>query len=180
MKSYSLQFKGAMLERGFWLYVWRVRYRRQSFFYVGRTGDSASRYAASPFVRVSRHLDVGARATANTLLRHIHAASFPLLCCSFELVAVGPIYAEQRSWERHRRFRDVVAPMEAALAEYLSSLGLKVIGKHSSKHELDHRAFAPVLRRFSRQLAAMGIVNSHLQARHSKRRSAALRRRQKT
>lgn len=164
MKSYNLKFTGGMLERGFWLYVWRVRCGRRSFFYVGRTGDSSSQYAASPFARLGQHLDVRAKATANMLLRHIHSAAFPPLSCRFELITVGPIYPEQASLEKHRRFRDIVAPMEAALAQHLRSLGLAVVGKHSSKHPLDRRAFAPVLRRFSKQLKAMGIANNALQA----------------
>jgi hypothetical protein len=172
MKSYSLKFTGGMLERGFWLYVWRVRCGRRNLFYVGRTGDSSSQFAASPFARLGQHLDVRAKATANMLLRHIRKASFPPLSCRFHLITVGPIYPEQGSLEKHRRFRDVVAPMEAALAEHLRSFGLRVVGKHSSKHPLNTRAFAPVLRRFTKQLAALGIPNKRVQGTRSKQRAS--------
>ena len=57
MKTVSMKFDGSLLQRGFWLYVWRVSQGRKRAYYVGRTGDSSSKFAASPFSRVSRHLD---------------------------------------------------------------------------------------------------------------------------
>ena len=37
-------FSGRILERGFWLYVWKVTAPNKTVFYVGRTGDSSSRW----------------------------------------------------------------------------------------------------------------------------------------
>lgn len=147
MKAHQLSFGGAVLERGFWLYVWRVTCGEHVFFYVGRTGDSSSRFAASPFARVGQHLDLRPKASANMLLRHIRERGLDPRDCFFTLTAVGPIFPEQKSLEAHRRYRDIVAPMEAALARYLRDLGNDVCGSHSSKHPLDPKLFAQILRK---------------------------------
>ena len=62
----QVRFEGALLERGFWLYVWRVRQESREVLYVGRTGDSSSRFAASPFSRLSQHLDIRPKAVTCT------------------------------------------------------------------------------------------------------------------
>lgn len=55
-------FDGAFLRRGFWLYVWEVvAPDGAEYLYVGRTGDSSSPYAQSPFVRMGQHLGFRAR-----------------------------------------------------------------------------------------------------------------------
>src|SRR5262249_37403040 len=110
VRAIRVRFGGAILERGFWLYVWRVRCRKHVFYYVGRTGDSSSRYAASPFSRVGQHLDIRPRATANMLLRHIRSRRLDARQCSYELLAVGPLFPEQSNLVDHRRHRDIVAP----------------------------------------------------------------------
>jgi hypothetical protein len=47
---HQLSFSGAMLSRGFWLYVWEiVAEDGKTVFYVGMTGDSSSPNAQSPF-----------------------------------------------------------------------------------------------------------------------------------
>lgn len=71
MFIHEIGFRGALLERGFWLYVWRVRQDSREALYVGRTGDSSSRFAASPFSRLSQHLDLRPKASANMLLRNL-------------------------------------------------------------------------------------------------------------
>ena len=45
-----------MLERGFWLYVWRIASPIGEVLYVGRTGDSSSLNASPPFMRMAQHL----------------------------------------------------------------------------------------------------------------------------
>ncbi len=52
--TYSLTMPGAMLERGFWLYVWRIASPIGELLYVGRTGDSASPNASPPFMRMGQ------------------------------------------------------------------------------------------------------------------------------
>lgn len=52
-----VEFDGAFLQRGFWLYVWRVIAPNSTeVLYVGRTGDSSSPNAQSPFNRMGQHL----------------------------------------------------------------------------------------------------------------------------
>jgi hypothetical protein len=119
MRAHRLEFTGAILERGFWLYVWHVTCARKSFVYVGRTGDSSSRYAASPFNRLGQHLDLRESATANMLKRHIERAGLDPAASKFKLFAVGPIFPEPKGIRLHRMHRDIVAPLEAALARHM-------------------------------------------------------------
>lgn len=148
MNLHRTSFSGAILERGFWLYAWRISCGEQKFFYVGRTGDSSSQYAASPFSRLSQHLDVRANAKANTLLRHVHAQGLDPLKCEFELLAFGPLFPEQSTMELHRKFRDQIAPLETSLAQMLRSLGLCVVGKHGAAGSPDPVLQAEVERVF--------------------------------
>jgi hypothetical protein len=119
-----------MLERGFWLYVWRIKNEARTFYYVGRTGDSSSRFAASPFSRLSQHLDVRPTANGNTLLRHVLKMNVNPFMCQYDMIALGPIFPEQESLERHREHRDRIAPLEAGLARHLRTRGMHVVGSH--------------------------------------------------
>jgi len=147
MRTHQLTFGGAVLERGFWLYVWRVSCGSHLFLYVGRTGDSSSRFAASPFARIGQHLDIRPKASANMLLRHIRTRGLDPQRCTYDLIAVGPVFPEQKTIEAHRKHRDIVAPLEAALAQHLRAKGHDVCGTHSSKHPLNTKLFSQVLRK---------------------------------
>ena len=151
MHLHRVGFSGAILERGFWLYAWRIRCGSGEFFYVGRTGDSSSQFAASPFSRLGQHLDVRANAKANTLLRHVRAEGFNPLACSFELLAFGPLFPEQTTIELHRTFRDQIAPLEFALAALLRGRGLKVRGVHGKVGVPDLALKAEIERVFNRE-----------------------------
>lgn len=133
MQVHRVDFTGAILERGFWLYAWRITSGTEQAYYVGRTGDSSSRFAASPFARLGQHLDVRPNATANMLLRHVRKLGFEPLSCKYELVAFGPLFPEQSTLELHRSYRDRIAPLETALASYLKARGFRVVGKHGTK-----------------------------------------------
>ena len=137
MRLHRLKFTGAILERGFWLYAWRILSGEREFFYVGRTGDSSSRFAASPFSRLSQHLDVRPKASANMLLRHVRRLKLDPLACKFEFLAFGPIFCEQTSLELHRQYRDRAARLERAFAAYLRSTGREVVGSHGGKGEAE-------------------------------------------
>ena len=137
MKVSRVSFNGAILARGFWLYAWRITCGEVQFFYVGRTGDSSSQYAASPFSRLGQHLDVRATATANMLLRHVRKEGLDPTHCNYELVAFGPIFPEQLDLATHRLHRDRIAPLENQLAELLRARGFRVVGKHGSKRAVD-------------------------------------------
>ena len=50
---HRVSLPGALLARGFWLYVWTVATcDGQTVLYVGRTGDTSSPHAQSPFIRL--------------------------------------------------------------------------------------------------------------------------------
>jgi hypothetical protein len=66
-QTYMIALDGGVLRRGFWLYVWEViAPTREGFLYVGRTGDSSSANAQSPFNRMDS----------------ISAFSRPAVCCA--------------------------------------------------------------------------------------------------
>jgi hypothetical protein len=67
---YDVRFAGGILQRGFWLYVWEVMTQEgKALYYVGRTGDSSSTNAQSPFNRMSQHL--GFAKNSSMLRRHL-------------------------------------------------------------------------------------------------------------
>jgi len=145
MRTHQVRFKGALLQRGFWLYVWRVRQRSREVLYVGRTGDSSSRFAASPFSRLGQHLDLRPKASANMLLRNLMRHGFDPVRSSYSLFAVGPLYPEQATLPSHRRVRDRVAPIEAALAQQLEADGHIVIGTHPKAKRMNRVLYRKVL-----------------------------------
>ena len=57
LQPYSMKFDGHLLARGFWLYIWEIKGASSHHVYVGRTGDTSSPHAQSPFKRVGQHLD---------------------------------------------------------------------------------------------------------------------------
>lgn len=140
MEFHRVVFSGSVLERGFWLYVWRIQHANGQLFYVGRTGDSSSQYAASPFSRLSQHLDIRQSATANMLMRHLRKEGLNPLACDFEMAAIGPLFPEQASLEEHRIYRDKTAYLETALAAHLRMYGT-VLGKHPSPGHHDVELF---------------------------------------
>jgi len=141
VKLHRISFSGAILERGFWLYAWHIYCGTTEFYYVGRTGDSSSQFASSPFSRLGQHLDIRPNAKANTLLRHIRAKGLNPLDCSFELQAYGPLFPEQPSLELHRNYRDQIAPLETVLADLLRGMDFDVVGVHGKP-----RSASPELR----------------------------------
>lgn len=144
MKIHHLKFSGALIERGFWLYVWRIKHGSDYVLYVGRTGDSSSKYAASPFNRLGQHLDVRPTATANTLLKNITAQGFNPVECEYELTSIGPLFPEQETLEEHRKYRDIIAPLEVALAEHLKEKGHKIVGSHPKPRSKDEQLFSQI------------------------------------
>jgi hypothetical protein len=56
-KLYQFAIPIEVLQRGFWLCVWQINLRDgPAVYYVGRTGDSSSLKAQSPFSRVRTHV----------------------------------------------------------------------------------------------------------------------------
>jgi hypothetical protein len=64
--------------------------------------------------------------------------------CSFEMVAVGPLFPEQVTMQSHCPVRDQVAAVEKALAASLRERGYRVVGLHHCSSELDPQLFAMV------------------------------------
>jgi hypothetical protein len=144
MKVHRISFGGGLLERGFWLYAWMLKCGSKTAIYVGRTGDSSSQFAASPFARLGQHLDVRPSATANMLLRQVRKLGWDPLKCQYELVALGPIFPEQADLVQHRSKRDIIAPLETELAELFRSKGFTVVGHHGKRSVADKKLLIQV------------------------------------
>jgi len=147
---YSLKFSGKLLERGFWLYVWEiVTPKHEAVYYVGRTGDSSSCNAQSPFNRMSHHL--GFNAKSNVLRRRLVNQGIDPERCTFRLIAHGPILKEALTPEGHREPRDITAALEAALAVEMEAAGYAVINAVNCRVPLNKQMFAQVHSAFAKE-----------------------------
>ncbi|HWU69797.1 MAG TPA: hypothetical protein VN017_00350 [Pseudoxanthomonas sp.] len=144
MKVHRISFDGGLLERGFWLYAWLLVCGSDKAVYVGRTGDSSSQFAASPFSRLGQHLDVRPSAKANTLLRQVQKLGWDPLKCKYELVTFGPIFPEQTDLALHRAKRDIIAPLETELANLFRADGFTVVGSHGKPGATDDELLSQV------------------------------------
>lgn len=158
MKSYAMSFDGPLLRRGFWLYVWRITEGGRTVLYVGRTGDSSSPHASSPFKRVGQHLDPGPNAKGNALAKQLKRADLAPERCTFEMVAVGPLFPEQEDMERHKRFRDQFGGLERALADHLRASGHDVIGTHPRVTPCDDKLCLEICRVVDQKLDALKLA----------------------
>lgn len=143
---YTMTFHGAILARGFWLYVWDIKGQGKRVFYVGRTGDSSSPNASSPFRRIGQHLDVRQKAKANALARRLAAAGINPSKCSFKMIGIGPLHPEQPDFVRHKVYRNRVAALEHQLAQHLRSRGFEVLGIHSKPNSSKEADLAEIAR----------------------------------
>lgn len=130
LQSYSMTFDGKLLNRGFWLYVWQIKGPVSHHVYVGRTGDSSSAHASSPFRRIGEHLNPSPKAKGNALGKQLQREGVKFAECSFEMVAVGPVYPEQSDFDAHVPFRNQMAALERAVADELKRRGYNVLGTH--------------------------------------------------
>jgi len=130
INTYVMRFDGQVLERGFWLYVWEILYHQKKYIYVGRTGDSSSRNASSPFSRIGQHLDFRKNARGNSLAKRLKEAGVDPKKSRFRMLALGPLYPEQESFDAHRPYRDQMATIEYEIAEYLREVRFNVLGSH--------------------------------------------------
>ncbi len=148
--THEISFNGELLRRGFWLYVWEITTPEQThLYYVGRTGDSSSTNAQSPFNRMGQHLSFNNK--SNVLRRHLEDKGVNPDKCDFRLVAHGPILEEAETHDEHRERRDIIAALERALAEAMSAAGYAVINTVNSRKPLDAELFAGVRDSFSAQ-----------------------------
>jgi hypothetical protein len=138
MKSRTMRFNGQLLNRGFWIYCWKVSDGKRKVLYVGRTGDSSSKNAASPFSRVSRHLDTRESAKGNTLYHQLKGEGMEPSLCSYLMSAYGPVFKETEDSKTFIGFRDRMAALERELAHALGrDTDYEVIGTHQSKKALE-------------------------------------------
>lgn len=148
-QTHTITISGGILSRGFWLYVWDIWHRDgRRLLYVGRTGDSSSLNAQSPFIRLSGHL--GQNERSNALRRHLEKNGIALEDCeNFEMTAYGPLLPEERDdREKYQRSRDHVAALEKRLADALSAAGYHVLNKVHCLKSLDDAAWANVVAAF--------------------------------
>lgn len=143
-----LTMPGAMLERGFWLYVWRVDTPKGERLYVGRTGDNSTPHATPPYQRMGQHL--GHLENQNMLRQHLeHDGIVPEDCASFQLITFGPLFPEARDMNAHRRPRDIMAALEKELADALLTSGYHVMNTVKCRKPLNGSLWVQVREAFS-------------------------------
>lgn len=140
--TYQMSFDGNILQRGFWLYIWKIKSQHETYLYVGRTGDSSSPHASSPFNRIGHHLDIRDNAKGNSITRRLKEKEVEPEDCRFSMIAFGPLYDEiegndSEAFEVHKPFRDIMATYESQLAAFLKENGYQVLGVHHPKGEID-------------------------------------------
>ena len=146
--THKLILPVAMIHRGFWLYVWRIKSPKGELLYVGRTGDSSSPNASAPFARMGQHL--GTNKNQNTVRRLLEELGVPPeKCTSIDLIAHGPLFPEACNWDDHKKPRDDVAALEKKLADTLECRGYKLLNKVSSRQVVDLGLWAEVREAFA-------------------------------
>jgi len=147
-KTHELKFHGGLMNRGFWLYVWEVSPARgRKLYYVGRTGDSSSVHAGSPYSRMVGHL--GKKKNANMLLTHLGHERVDPKECGLRLIAHGPILAETQNKVHHLSRRDRVHGMEKALESLMKKAGYQVMNTVQRRGEVEPRVYEVVRRAFA-------------------------------
>jgi hypothetical protein len=162
-EAHSIRFTGTVLRRGFWLYVVDIHAPSGRHLYVGRTGDSSSPHAGSPFSRIGQHLDLRLRAKGNALIRNLRKRDIDPLTCTMEMIAVGPLFPEEPRFDSHKRVRDEVAALECGLAAALSSAGYSVLGTHSANQEPEPSVLGDLIHLIETRLEGKKPPNSPLQ-----------------
>lgn len=155
-EAQTFSFDGGLLGRGFWIYVWQVLAPGgRELYYVGRTGDSSSRYAQSPFNRMGQHL--GFAKNSNMLRKCLGTRNVEPNNCKFRLVAHGPILDEAEDLTTHRERRDRVAGVEKALAGVMGAAGYDVMNTVLCRKALDESMFADVRAAFALEFTRLQI-----------------------
>jgi hypothetical protein len=148
-----------MLERGFWLYVWIIRLRGdRTVHYVGRTGDSSSGHAQSPFGRISGHL--GSNKHSNALRQNLktHGIDFDQ-CISLEVVAHGPLYEEANNIDEHKLPRDKTHALERDLCNAMKDAKYEVLNEVSCKMPTNWDEWCPVRDAFARRFGLLAPLS---------------------
>lgn len=149
---HQIEFNGALLARGFWLYIWEITTRAgRKVHYVGRTGDKASGVCQSPFDRLSKHL--GSNPNNNALQRHLKNQKLRQEDCSFRFHSLGPFLTDSRL--SHGEKCDIVAALEKALADAMHAAGYAMLNKVKCRMLLDETLWRDVARAFQDSFPAL-------------------------
>jgi hypothetical protein len=126
-RAFELSLPPQLLQRGFWVYAWKIiGPRDEQFFYVGMTGD-VTRVAQSPFGRASSTL--GNNKNANTLRATLVAKGVdPEHCKALTLAAYGPLY-DASDAENYMAHWHKVRALERAVFDALKGDGFEPINK---------------------------------------------------
>ncbi|KAF0170322.1 MAG: hypothetical protein FD162_3588 [Rhodobacteraceae bacterium] len=145
---HRVSLPGSMLQRGFWLYVWRIHVAGEVLLYVGRTGDESSAHASAPYDRFGQHL--GRNKNANALKRNLQARGLRLeQIDAYDFVFHGPIFDEVDDLMAHKPLRDIVAALEKELAGALGQAGYTVLNAVNCRRPLDPDHWATVKASFA-------------------------------
>src|ERR1700738_2722495 len=118
-----------ILERGFWLYVWKVGLPDETIVhYVGMTGDTGAAIAQSAMNRVAAHL--GRNIKSNALRRYLKSKCDVDLedCVSVYFYACGPVY-EKPSAGEYATQRGRVAALEKHLWAQMQSGNYQMLNR---------------------------------------------------
>jgi hypothetical protein len=147
MKISRMFFDGAILERGYWIYVILIYHKSgKMYLYIGRTGDEAKKNAAaaSPFQRIGEHLNYRPSAKPNTVKKCFGSNKFPEY--QIRLIAMGPLFPKQKDPDSHVRYRDKMKALEKSVAEHFISKGYYVPGKHYDSNAKDSELAKKVIK----------------------------------
>ena len=146
MNFHQLKFDGALLLRGFWLYVWEIILKDgRTLHYVGKTGDKSSGKSQSPFDRLSKHL--GSNKQNNALRRHLGNNEIIAEECNFRFCAYGPLFVGEPSGT-HGNFCDIMSGLEKGLAVAMVESGYVVINDVKCRMPLDQDSFIRIRHAF--------------------------------
>lgn len=143
---FQVLFDGAVLRRGFWLYVCKITCDNSVLFYVGMTGDRGKgTNASSAFARIGTHL--GKNPNNNTIMKKLTSRRIDPFKCSFTLLAIGPLFQEQTNKESHVSLCDQVEALEKALMKHIEERKYEVINQNRRcEHEPDQKVLTEVIR----------------------------------
>ncbi len=154
--TFIVTLDGAMLHRGFWIYVWEITTTDgRKVLYVGRTGDNSSPYAQSLFRRLGQNL--GTMGNVSMVRNYLEKLGIDPAECQFRMVGYGPIFDEvpSKDFEAHKPIRDKVGAIEKQLAEDLVAAGYDVMNEVHWKAPLDQELYEPVRAAFAAEFAAL-------------------------
>ena len=137
-RAWELSLPPQLLQRGFWVYAWKIiGPRDEQCCYVGMTGD-VTRVAQSPFGRATSTL--GANKNANTLRAALVTKGVdPENCKALTLAAYGPLY-DASDAENYMTHWHKVRALERAVFDALKSDGFEPINKKRPDGRPDYDA----------------------------------------